>query len=69
MKYLLKLFLSGYGPPSVASSYHPGNMDQEMSHVDNHDLSHQDNQWAKAMGQDINEMSYDVRYISVNHFN
>ena len=28
-----------------------------MSHVDNHEISNQDNQWAKAMGQD---MSYQV---------
>lgn len=54
-------FYSGYaGPPSVASSYHQDDMNQEMSHVDHHQISHQDDQWAKATGQDISGLSFNV---------
>ena len=57
----LILLLSGYaGPPSVASSYHQDDMNQEMSHVDHHQISHQDDQWAKATGQDISGLSFNV---------
>ena len=57
----LILLLSGYaGPPSVASSYHQDDMNQEMSHVDPHQISHQDDQWAKATGQDISGLSFNV---------
>lgn len=43
---------SGYGPPSVASSYAE---EQQLSHTDYHQKSYQDDQWAKATGQDISQ--------------
>ena len=57
-------FISNYGPPSVASSYAE---DQQMSHTDYHQKSYQDDQWAKATGQDISQ-NFEVRfYILKDH--
>lgn len=53
---------SNYGPPSVASSYAE---DQQMSHTDYHQKSYQDDQWAKATGQDISQ-NFEVRYLYIS---
>ena len=52
------VIISNYGPPSVASSYAE---DQQMSRTDYHQKSYQDDQWAKATGQDISQ-NFEVRH-------